>query len=142
MGISHDPRSAHICALLRSYGIDFVVASLTCYHAYSRCDTHGAVCKRRACILKINGRAPIEAVEHKEMMLTWPGSSDIGYLVSFAACFWLCHTIMLQAESFESVTIEKWVPMPEATAPPQPALYGIKKMVRARVLLTCPWIFL
>jgi hypothetical protein len=39
---------------------------------------------------------------------------------------------MLQAESFESVTIEEWAPMPEAVPPPQPALYGIKKMVRVR----------
>ena len=56
--------------------------SLTCYHAYSRCDTHGAVGRRQAVTLQLNRRAPISAKDHSNMIRNMPEAELRGYLVT------------------------------------------------------------
>ena len=64
--------------VFKKYGVSIEVCGLCSYHAYNRCDAHGAVVKRYTRQEQLRGAGPISAADFTNMVNNLPAAANRG----------------------------------------------------------------
>ena len=112
--------------IFEKYKIKVEIVGLCSYHAYNRCDTHGAMIKKAAYRASTKGGGPVTSAEFRALVANIPAAEQRGITVC-SSILMIISYLCFQAEDFGNLSVRDF---PNKLLPRRaPSAGGIKTMV-------------